>query len=245
MWYELRLIFQHLHAHPDVRVIIISGAGDRAFTAGLDIVGAAQSTTLGPAGANEEGARKAQKNMRHILEFQNCITQVEAGAKPVACVLHGICFGLAIDLSSCADVRFATADARFAVKEVDIGIAADVGTLTRLPKIVGSHSWVKDVALTARVFGAEEALRVGFVSAVAPNKNGALDMALQWAVTVAGKSPVAVQGTKELLNYSRDHNTEEGLRYTAVWNSAALQTADVAASLKATREKTKPRFEKL
>jgi delta(3,5)-delta(2,4)-dienoyl-CoA isomerase len=245
MWYELRMIFRHLDPRPDVRAIILSGAGDRAFTAGLDIVNAASSSALGPASTNEDPARRANHARRHILDYQSCVSSVEEGAKPVVCVLHGICFGLAIDLSSSADVRFATADARLAVKEVDIGLAADVGTLTRLPKIVGSHSWVKDVALTARVFGADEALRVGFVSAVAPDKKAALNMALQWAMAVAEKSPVAAQGTKEFLNYSRDHSTHEGLRHTAVWNSAALQTNDIPAAIQATREKSRPRFEKL
>jgi len=127
----------------------------------------------------------------------------------VIVALHGLCIGLAIDLSSCADVRFCTKDARFSVKEVDIGIAADIGTLTRLPKIVGSFSWVKEVALSARWFDAEEALRVGFVSRVLDNKAKAVEAAIEYASLLASKSPVAVQGTKELLNHARDNTVAD------------------------------------
>ena len=127
----------------------------------------------------------------------------------VICVLHGISIGLAIDIACCADVRFASQDTNFAVKEVDIGLAADIGTLARLPKIVGSTSWVKDVCLTARNFSAEEALGVGFVSRVLGSKGEAVVKAVEMAASVAAKSPVAVQGTKELLNHARDHSVSE------------------------------------
>lgn len=125
------------------------------------------------------------------------------------CVLHGISFGLAIDMSSCADVRICAADTRFAVKEVDIGLAADIGTLSRLPRCVGSFSWVKDVCLSARPFDAREALAVGFVSQVHETKVKAIEAAYKMAELLASKSPVAVQGTKEILNHARDHKVEE------------------------------------
>jgi delta(3,5)-delta(2,4)-dienoyl-CoA isomerase len=163
----------------------------------------------------------------------------------VICVLHGYSLGLALDMSTCADIRICSADAKFAVKEVDIGLAADIGTLARLPKVVGSLSWVKDVSLSARIFGAEEALRVGFVSRVLESKEKALEAAMQMAQVLASKSPVAVQGTKELLNHARDHSVADNLRYTGVWNSAAVQTSDVERALKSGLKKTKPRFEKL
>lgn len=125
------------------------------------------------------------------------------------CILHGISIGLAIDLSCCADVRLCAADTRLAVKEVDIGLAADIGTLSRLPKAVGSSSWVKDVCLSARFFDAAEALRQGFVSEVHESKAAAVAAGLGKAALIAEKSPVAVQGTKELLNHARDHSVDE------------------------------------
>lgn len=148
-------------------------------------------------------------------------------------------------MSCCADIRICSADTKFSVKEVDIGIAADIGTLTRLPKIVGNHSWVKDVALTARVFGAEEALKFGFVSRVLENKAKAVEEGLKIAALLASKSPVAVQGTKEVLNFSREHNTADGLKYVGVWNSSALFTNDVKSALLSGIQKKTPTFSKL
>jgi delta(3,5)-delta(2,4)-dienoyl-CoA isomerase len=131
------------------------------------------------------------------------------------------------------------------IKEVDIGLAADIGTLTRMPKIVGSFAWIKEVALSARVFGAEEALRVGFVSQVKESKAKALEAAMEIAALLASKSPVAVQGTKELLNHARDNTVASSLRYTGVWNSAAIQTSDVERAMLSGLKKTRPTFEKL
>jgi enoyl-CoA hydratase/carnithine racemase len=128
--------------------------------------------------------------------------------------MHGYAFGLAIDLSCCADIRIASKDTKFSVKEVDIGLAADIGTLARLPKIVGNHSWVKEVTLTARVFGAEEAYRVGFVSHVTENKEKAVEKAVGLATLIASKSPIAVQGTKELLNHARENTTAASKLHT-------------------------------
>lgn len=125
----------------------------------------------------------------------------------VIAAIHGYAFGLAIDISCCTDIRIASKDTKFSVKEVDIGIAADIGTLARLPKIVGNHGWVKEVALTARIFSAEEAQQVGFVTHVTENKEQAVAKAVGLATLIASKSPVAVQGTKELLNHARENTT--------------------------------------
>lgn len=135
------------------------------------------------------------------------------------CVVHGYAFGLAIDITACTDIRICAKDTKFCVKEVDIGIAADIGTLSRLPKLVGSMSWVKDVTMTARIFGAEEALQVGFVSQVHDSKAKALEAALKVAALLATKSPVAVQGTKELLNHARDHTVADSKSYLSPYNN--------------------------
>lgn len=185
---------------------------------------------------------------RHIDAFQACITSIEQCEKPIIAAIHGWCLGLGIDITVCCDVRICARDTRFSVKEVDIGIAADIGTLSRLPKIVRSGSWVKDVCLSARQFGAEEAEKVGFVSWVGQSGGGKEEVvkeALRWAELVAGKSPVAVQGTKELLNWSWNRSVEDGLRYTSVWNSAMLQSGDTREAMMAGIGKKKPRFAKL
>jgi delta(3,5)-delta(2,4)-dienoyl-CoA isomerase len=127
----------------------------------------------------------------------------------VICVLHGFSFGLAIDIATGADIRICAKDTKFSVKEVDIGMAADVGTLSRLPKIVGNFGWVKDVCLTARTFGADEALQQGLVSQVHDTKEKAVNAAVELAKFIATKSPIAIHGTKELLNHARDNSMAE------------------------------------
>ncbi|KAK2000250.1 enoyl-CoA hydratase/isomerase [Colletotrichum falcatum] len=241
VWREFGAVFGRLSHDPDVRAIVLSAVGDRAFSAGLDVQDAA-STLPGSGG---DPSRFATAMRRHIVEFQGAIAAVEKCEKPVICVLHGISIGIAIDIACCADVRICARNTRFAVKEVDIGLAADIGTLSRLPKLVGSTSWVKDVCLSARDFSADEALSVGFVSRVFESKETAVEAGLKLAGFIAGKSPVAVQGTKELLNHARDHSVEENLRYTSVWNSAMLQSSDFQAALMSGLSKTKPVFEKL
>lgn len=210
MWLELADIFTRLSSDPSIRSIVLTGAGDRAFSAGLDVKAASEGLLSNSPESDLDFARRAAHLRRHIASFQDSISSIEKCEKPVIVALHGIALGLAIDISVAADVRICSSDARFAVKEVDIGLAADIGTLSRLPKVVGNFGWVKEVALTARAFGAEEALRVGFVNRVFGNKQEAVKGALELAGLIATKSPVAVQGTKELLNYSRDHTVQEG-----------------------------------
>lgn len=216
-------MFDYLSHDSSTRVVILSGAGPKAFTAGLDVVAASQgpilapvsSSSSSPSNESQDGARMATKIRRYIDEFQHCISAIERCEKPVVAALHGYALGLAIDIAVCADVRICAAETHFAVKEVDIGIAADIGTLSRLGKVVGNGSWIKDVCLSGRLFSAEEASRVGLVSWVAPKapiggKDAVMKEALRWAAIVAEKSPVAVQGTKELLNWSRDHSVQDG-----------------------------------
>lgn len=272
MWLEFGRVFQQLSADADVRAVVLSGAGDKAFTAGLDVQSASQDSTL--MSDQKDPARKAKGMRAQIEEFQASIGAMEKCEKrksvyvlfiferalfldsiweiyltcdstAVIAAMHGIALGLAIDISCTADIRICASNTRFAVKEVDIGLAADIGTLARLPKIVGSTSWVKDVCLTARDFSAQEALAVGFVSQVHEGKEKTVQVAIDLAANIAGKSPVAVQGTKELLNHARDHSTVDTLRYTQLWNSVALQGADFPAAILSVLKKQKPTFAKL
>ncbi|KAK6354995.1 hypothetical protein TWF696_004121 [Orbilia brochopaga] len=235
-------VFNQLATDSDCRVIILTGAGDKAFTAGLDI----KQTSLSGSPGQKDPARKMIADMRPMLmAFQNAVTQAEKCIKPIISVMHGYSFGMAIDLTTATDIRICTSDVKLSVKEVDIGLAADVGSLSRLVKVVGSMSWVKDICCSARIFGAEEALRQGLVSAVYKDKKEAMAGAMKLAELIASKSPVAVQSTKEILNFSVDHSVEDSLRYTAAWNPGALQTADIPEAIKASLTKTKPRFAKL
>ncbi|KAI4942830.1 putative secondary metabolism biosynthetic enzyme [Alternaria rosae] len=245
MWLNLSSIFRQLSHDPSVRAVLLTGAGDRAFTAGLDVQAASEGGALSSSADTVDSARKANALRRHILEFQSCITDIEKCEKPVIAVLHGVSFGLALDMSLACDIRVSTTTTRFSVKEVDIGLAADIGTLSRLPHSVGNLSWVKDIALSARIFGSDEALQHGLVSKVYKDKQEAVAEATKLATLIASKSPVAVLGTKEIINYSRDRPISEGLNYTAVWNAAMLQTADVKDAMMSGLKKTSPKFSKL
>lgn len=249
MFHELGAVFEKLSQNPDVRAVILTAAGERAFTSGLDVAAASEGLIGGGDGSeadsSQDVARKAFALRRHILELQHSITQIEKCAKPVICVLFGISYGAAIDIAASCDIRVAAQGTRFAVKEVDIGLAADLGTLTRLPHCNVPMSWVKDVCLTARDFDANEALRVGFVSGVFDTKATALQRAQDLAKLIAAKSPVAVQTTKAVVNYSRDHSILDGLDQISLWNAAMLQTSDLKSALMAGLQRRTPTFEKL
>lgn len=214
MVHSLGAIFKQLSSDPDVRAIVLSGEGPRAFTAGLDVQSASESGPLSHSeqqtGPPLDTARKAVLLRRHILQFQASVSAVEQCEKPVIAALHGISYGIALDITTCCDVRFCSRDVRFAVKEVDIGLAADVGTLTRLPKANLPMSWIKEVSFTAREFGADEALRVGLVSGVFGSREETIEEAIKVARKIGEKSPIAVQATKEIVNFSRDHSVQDG-----------------------------------
>lgn len=209
MFNSMGKIFNRLSYDPDVRVVVLHGNGDRAFTAGLDVQAASQGGPLTDK-SQTDVARKATALRRHMEEVQDDVTAVEKCEKPVIVVMHGISYGLAIDLSTSCDIRLCSKDTRFSVREVEIGLAADVGTLSRFPKSGVSMSFIKDVCFSARDFSAQEALQHGFVSAVLDNKKAALDRALEMGKLIASKSPAAVQSTKEVINFSRDHSVADG-----------------------------------
>ena len=166
--------------------------------------------------------------------------------KPVIALMHGYSYGLAIDLSSACDIRFCTKDTKFCVKEVDIGIAADVGTLSRFPKVIGGlTSWAKEVVLSARPFSAEEAYKNNLVSRVLGSKDELIQEGYKFAAYIASKSPVAVQGSKNILDAAWGRTVEDNLNYTAVWNMGMLQSGDMQRAMLSGLQKKQPKFEKL
>lgn len=191
-------------------------------------------------------SRKATAIRRNILDYQDVISSVARCEKPVIALMHGYAFGLAIDLSSACDIRLCTTDVKFCVKEVDIGLAADVGTLSRFPKVMGGlTSWVKEVCLSARIWGADEAVKQGFVSKAVSGKEELLKEGIKLASYIATKSPVAVQGTKNILDASWGRTVEDNLNYTAVWNQAMIQSTDMQKAMLSGLQKKTPKFEKL
>merc|ERR1712179_742804 len=173
-----------------------------------------------------------------VRHLQDLITAVEKCRKPVIGAVHNACVGMGVDLITTTDIRLCTQDAWFCVKEVDMGLAADIGTLQRLPKVIGSQSLVNDLCLTARKMKSQEAEKCGLVSSVFTTKEDMMKAALEMASMIAAKSPVAVQGTKVNLVYSREHTVEEGLDEVAKWNMTMLQSEDVMKSAMAAMDKS-------
>ncbi|KAI8867265.1 ClpP/crotonase [Ramicandelaber brevisporus] len=240
LWEEIGQCFSAIKSDPDVRAVIFSGAG-KHFCSGLDLADPPEALS---SDVSDVG-RKAFALHHIIALWQGCLSAIEKCDKPVIAALHGGCIGGGVDAVTACDIRLASKDAFFSVKEVDIGMAADVGTLQRLPKVVGNQSWVRDICLTARRFYAPEAKEYGLLSGVFESREALMEAALKMAQEIAEKSPVAVRGTKHLLNYSRDHTVDEGLQYTVVWNGSMLQSEDFITATMAGLTKQKPTFSKL
>ena len=240
LWKEVRTTFEFVKEDADVRVVVISAVG-KNFTAGLDL------SDMSGGEPDKDVGRRAMATREHVLEIQECFNRIEDCGKPVIGCAHGACIGAGIDLLSACDIRYCTTTTKFSIKEVDVGLAADVGTLQRLPKIVGNDSIVRELAYTARMFSADEAEKMGLMGRVFADKE-AMDVAAgELAVLIASKSPIAVSGTKRNLLYSRDHSVAEGLEYVATWNAAMLQTQDMMVAMKAFFKKDKdgPKFRPL
>ena len=234
---------------PNELQVILTGGSAKHFTSGIDLMDHVE--LLSPSsGGGEEGegpdvARRAWAMKKHVARYQASFTAIEKCPKPVIAAVHGACIGGGVDMICAADVRLASSDAFFCVKEVEIGLAADVGTLQRLPKVVGNDSWVREICYTARNVSAAEAEKMGLLSRVLVDRATMEAEALAMASRIASMSPVAVQGTKVNLNYSRGRTIEAGLEYQSVWNASMLQTADLPEAAQAGMTGAVARFSKL
>ncbi|KAI9092605.1 ClpP/crotonase-like domain-containing protein [Phlyctochytrium arcticum] len=242
-WEEFRQVFEIVRQDSNVRCVVISGGECRIFTAGLDLMSFAPVLT-GSSSGPKDPAREALKFMNLVTMMQNAFTAIEDCYKPVISAVHGACIGAGVDLITACDIRYASSDAFFSIKEIDIGLAADVGTLQRIGKIVGNESWVREIAFTARNVPAAEGLQFGLFSKILPRES-LLDEALKTAKIIAAKSPVAALSTKHILNHARDHSVKESLHYVGMWNSVMTNTQDLPIAVKASMSKKTPVFPKL
>eukprot|EP00039_Didymoeca_costata_P000981 m.48622 g.48622 ORF g.48622 m.48622 type:complete len:277 (-) comp10574_c0_seq3:843-1673(-) len=243
MWQDLKKCFETLDMDGNVRVVVLHQGKSRIFTAGLDL--SANFVSDGAGSGEGDVARKALRILPGIRAGQDAMTSLENCRKPVICAMHGPCIGAGVDLCTAADIRYGTSSTSFCVKEAAVGLAADVGTLQRLPKVIGSDSLARELAFTARTMGAKEALECGLISKLLESQGQLLETAFKTAREIAAHSPVAILGTKISLNYSRDHTTKEGLDHIAMYNSVALQSEDLMMAMGSALSKQKPTFSKL
>lgn len=230
---ELGRHFLEFDRDPDVRVVVIRAEGE-SFTAGIDLF------SLAPL-IQGEGARFRESLKHKILQLQEGVDAVERCRKPVVAAVHSHCIGGGVDLLSACDIRMASRDAVFAVRETKMAMVADLGTLQRLPHIIG-YGRFRELALTGRNFTAEEALKMGFITHLCDDRNTLYEEAGRVAGEIARCSPLAVQGAKEVINFSRDHGIRAGLDYVAQKNAAVLLSEDLMEAFKAFVEKRKPEF---
>ncbi len=230
MWRELQECFEWLDAEAGVRVVILAANG-RHFCAGLDL-----SLFGGDDVAPSNSSRRAETLRRTILRLQDNLTAIETCRKPVLAAIHNTCIGGGVDLTCCCDMRYASADAYFSIKEIDIGMTADVGTLQRLPRLI-PDGVVRELAYTGRRMEAEEARELGFINRVFEDRETLLREVTVIARDIASKSPLAVRGSKEMILYSRDHSVVDGLNYIATWNAGMLCKDELAAGMKSQVEK--------
>ncbi len=241
---ELPRAFAQLSGDPEVRAVVVAARGPH-FSVGLDLKEMGQlltgSPTTAAGSARPSPAARAFAARQSIAVLQQAITAVADCPKPVVAAVHGFCIGGGVDLITACDIRLASADATFSVRETKVAIVADLGTLQRLPRIVGpGHA--AELAFTGRDITAERAAAIGLVSSVLPDRDRLLEAASALAEEIAANPPLAVLGTKQVLRASAERSVAEGLDYVATWNAGMLQSADLAEAVAAFLEKRPPHF---
>ena len=241
-WYELPRILDEIDKDASLRVLILSSTG-KHFCAGMDLK---NFGTLGNDAEKKtnvpDKARIGESLYRVAKELQDMLSKLEKLRIPVLAGIQGGCIGGGLDLVTAADMRFASKDAFFCIQEVNIGMAADIGTLQRLPRVIPEGK-VRELAYTGRRMPAEEALEAGLVNKVYESHEEMISGLKEMAAVIASKSPLAVYGTKAILNFSRDHTIAEGLEYNALWSGAMLPQEDMAEAMMSNMEKRDPEFQ--
>lgn len=239
-WLELPRCVQDIEANTDARVIVLSSTG-KHFSAGMDL-----SVFTDPKSVPMSGdpGRMAENLRRVVLQLQDTLTALENVRLPVLAAVQGGCIGGALDLVCAADSRYCTADAYFTIKETELGMTADVGTLQRLPKLM-PEGVVRELAYTGRKFEAAEAHRLGFVNAVYDTQEAMLAGVMAIAAQIAANSPLAVTGCKEMIHFARDHSVADSLKYMATWQSGMFRPTDMMKSFQAKAQKQAPQYDDL
>jgi enoyl-CoA hydratase len=243
LWNDLPVIVKSLSEDQRVRVVVLAARGPH-FSVGLDLkeLGGVLSGPTGDAGAQAPSmAARASASRSTILRLQAAITAVADCPKPVVAAVHGYCIGGGVDLIAACDIRLASVDAVFSVREAKVAIVADLGSLQRLPRIIGAGH-VAELAFTGKDIDAARAREIGLVNDVLPDAESTLEAARALAAEIAANSPVAVQGTKAVLAANDGHTVSEGLAYVATWNAGMLASDDLVEAMTAFVEKRPPDF---
>ncbi|HWA92763.1 MAG TPA: crotonase/enoyl-CoA hydratase family protein [Rhizomicrobium sp.] len=240
-WKELPEIVRDLDANAKARVIVVSSTG-RHFTAGMDLSVFAKSTTIGTERAAQERGRRAAILRQSVLDIQETFNVIDRARLPVLAAIQGGCVGGGVDFASACDCRYATEDAFFVVQEINIGMTADVGTFPRLCHLL-PQGVLRELAYSGRRLPARKAHALGLVNELFPTQEAMLTHVMAVARDIAAKSPLAVHGSKVMINYARDHSIADGLDYIATWQAGMYNPeTDMKEALTARHEKRDAAF---
>ena len=243
-WSELPELVDKISDEGKARVIVLSAQG-KHFCAGMDLANfKSDGDFLSTDTKKITQGRRSEAQFRVTRDLQYSISCLEKSRIPVIAAIQGACIGAGVDLITACDIRYASSDAFFCIQEINIGMAADVGTLQRLPYLI-PEGILRELAFTGRKLSADEGLKYGLVNAVFDTPDAVIEHALSVAHEIADKAPLAISGIKEVLNYNRDHTVEESLNYNALWNAAMNFSDDMMEAFKSKTEKRDPDFQDL
>ncbi|MCZ6642162.1 MAG: enoyl-CoA hydratase-related protein [Gammaproteobacteria bacterium] len=237
-WEELPRALAELDATGKIRALIVSSTG-KHFTSGMDV-----SVFTATREERWDRGRAGEAARRNLNRLQEVFSKLETVRMPVIAAIQGGCIGGGVDLIAACDMRYCSADAFFCIQEINIGLAADVGTLQRLPRLI-PEGLMRELAYTGRRMYAEEAKAAGLVNEVFDTREILLDNIEKIADEIASKSPLAVTSTKHLLNYGRDHSVTDTLDYQQLWMGAVNQGKEMGIYFKAKADGSNPTYEDL
>ena len=241
-WHELPAIVADINDNARARCIVISSTG-KHFSAGMDLSVFTDGSSMISAPAMDHAIR-GEALRRHIKHLQETFSCLEQARMPVLAAIQGGCIGGAVDLTSACDIRYATADAFFCIQEINIGITADVGTFPRLCKLM-PEGQVRELAYTGRRMPAARAQAIGLVNEVYPDHAAMMKAVMATAHEIASKNPVAVSGSKVMINYARDHSIDDALDYIAVWQTGMLAREHMKEAFESQAQKRPAKYPNL
>ena len=244
-WRDLPRIVGDIDTHARARCIVLSSTGP-VFSSGLDLslFGQDVFASSKTAKMNEKELQTPQNFMSFLSFLQDSISSLQKARIPVICAIQGGCIGGGVDLICSADIRLATNDAFFSIRETKIGMVADVGTFPRIVKLL-PEGIVKELAFTGRNFSAQEAKEYGFVNKLYESHDSLIEGALEIAYEIASNSPAAVYGCKRVIDFSRDHTIDEGLEWINMWNASMLSQSELMEGFQSYKSKKEGNFAEL
>ena len=237
-WSELPAIVRDIDDNARARVIVLSSTG-KHFSSGMDLDVFSPEGSLATGKSDPHVTNEAFRHL--VLALQETFSCLDRARIPVLAAIQGGCIGGAVDMTSACDMRYCTQDAFFCIQEINIAMTADVGTFPRLCKLI-PEGWVRELAYTGRRLPAAKAQAIGLVNEVYPDHASMMSAVMATAREIASKSPLAVTGSKVMINYARDHSIADALDYIAVWQSGMLARGHMMEAFMAQKEKREPRF---